>query len=382
MKCPDRLLTGGLTLILSGLALPLGCREAREGPTDGETHFLRACQPNTDDCGEGMSCLCGVCTQLCSGSSSCEALLPSAQCVSGAGAESRAACLGLEAASYCDVLCVSDEDCRLLSLAHRCAGGVCRMGEGGSDSLDGGAGGTSGIAPGSGGGGAGGSAGASGGGGAGGVGGADNACPEGDVSANEVLVLGDVFIAYRHEITAYLEDLARQAGALDTGERYRDYSLATDNGFVTGQSVLFDQYVAGQTESPVKVVVMDGGGADILVNSCETAPTPECQLMIDVVAAAESLMDRMAADGVESIVWFSYPNPMDPALLAEMDVLRPLLQAVCESSVVPCYWVDLRATFAGRDEEFMLADGVPTAAGAEAAAREIWSAMELYCVAQ
>ena len=101
-----------------------------------------------------------------------------------------------------------------------------------------------------------------------------------------------------------------------------------------------------------------------------------------MVAAADELLGLMNDDGVEDVVWFFYPNPMDTALRDKMDVLRPLLETVCANSPVPCHWVDLRDTFEGADEEYMVVDGIPTDAGAEAAAHAIWAAMQHDCVAQ
>ena len=48
------------------------------------------------------------------------------------------------------------------------------------------------------------------------------ACERGDVSGNQVVFLGDTFIAATHQITAEVEQLAREAGALPVGQRYRD----------------------------------------------------------------------------------------------------------------------------------------------------------------
>jgi len=230
---------------------------------------------------------------------------------------------------------------------------------------------------GSAGGGASGAGGASGGAsGAGGAGGA--ACPHGEVSGNEVIILGDLYLAQTHQVTAYLEALAREAEALPAGERYRDYSSTTSNGFVTGDAFIADQYAAAQAEGTVRVVVMDGGGADVLLGTCETPPTADCQVMVDVVAAAEALLEQMFQDGVENVVYFFYPDVADETLLAKMDVLRPLLQGVCENSNVPCHWIDLRNTFT----DLMVEDTLPTDEGAQATAAAIWSTMQANCIAQ
>ena len=105
--------------------------------------------------------------------------------------------------------------------------------------------------------------------------------------------------------------------------------------------------------------------------------------MVGVVAAAEGLQAQMAQDGVEDVVWFFYPDPTDDTLRAKMDVLRPLLQGVCEGSAAPCHWLDLRPTFAGHYSEYMLPEAIlPTDAGAQATAAAIWSTMQQECIAQ
>lgn len=375
--------------------LPLGillallcCSKAHEGPTDGETHFLRVCSPESDDCGSDLACLCGVCALPCSKDAACQRLNESAQCIFADDRPAAAACADPPSKAFCDVPCTTDDDCSGLASPSFCHNGFCRsiadFGAGGGSSATATAGGAGGN-------GSPGGAGDSGGpvGGSGGVGGSAGAepCPRGEVAADEVVVLGDVFLA-DHQITTNLEGLARNAEALGSDESYRDYSSSTENVLSIGNSLLKNRYAAAQAESPVKVVIMDAGGPDLLMGSCGTTPTPDCQLMVDVVAAAEELLAQMADDGVEHVVWFYYPDPSDEALRAKVQTLRPLAQEICESSTVqnamPCHWLDLRDTFNVDDhyDEYMQTDFVATEAGARAAASAIWSAMESDCVAQ
>jgi hypothetical protein len=291
----------------------------------------------------------------CTTSTACQDLSPHAECVAVVDRPPAAACEDSTAAAFCDVPCTTNEDCVVLSSSYLCFNGFCRA----SSDI-----------------------GASAAAGAGGGGAEAEACPSGEVPGNAVLVLGDVFIAQSHQITAYLEALAREAGALAAGERYRDYSSTTGNALALGAPLIADQYATGQAEGPVQVVIMDGGGADVLRGSCESPPTPDCQVMVDAVAAADELLAQMAEDAVEHVVWFFYPGPTDAELRAKVDVLRPLLQDACESSAAPCHWLDLRETFADHYGEYMLTDAIPTAAGAEATAAAIWSTMQRYCVAQ
>jgi hypothetical protein len=90
----------------------------------------------------------------------------------------------------------------------------------------------------------------------------------------------------------------------------------------------------------------------------------------------------MAADGVEQVLWFYYPDPADAVLLTKLEILHPLLRAACEGSATSCHWLDLREAFDGHFSEYMETDFVPTSLGAEVAAAAIWTQMEENCIAQ
>jgi hypothetical protein len=324
-------------LLLALLLLVFSCGHARSDPTGGETHFLARCSPDSTACGSGLACLCGVCTRSCDGRAACQSLSDAA-CVA---SSSQAACAEAEPAGHCDVACLSDDDCAVLSASHRCEGGACRAGA---------------KAP--------------------------SICAHGEVAANQVLLIGDSFFASSHQVTAYLEDIARRASVLSVGERYRDNSRLTENALALTGAGIASQYEAALAESTVQVVVMNGGGADVLLGACDTADA-SCPLLVDAAGAARTLLAEMAVDGVQHVVYVSYPDPVDAALRAKMDALRPLLQDACDGSAVACHWLDLRPTFAGRYDELILADGInPTAAGSQVTARAIWDLMQQSCIAQ
>jgi hypothetical protein len=196
------------------------------------------------------------------------------------------------------------------------------------------------------------------------------------------MVLGDMFLWQDRLIPTALEALARSAGALATGEQYRNYTSGTANLLALGGRLIAQQYATGWSEGPARVVIMDGGGTDVLVGTCPEPPTVDCPILVDAVAAADELLGQMGADGVEDVIWVGYPGPADAVLRAKMELLQPLLQGVCAGSVVPCHWVDLEPAFADHYAEYMAADAIPTAAGADVAAAEIWSVMQRRCVAQ
>jgi hypothetical protein len=257
------------------------------------------------------------------------------------------------ARAYCDVVCNSDSECEAISPGHRCEANTCRSGPAG------GSGGTSGT------------------GGSGGTG----SCTTGEVESNQVLVIGDSFFAISHQITAYLEEYARAAGALGAGERYRDNSATINNSLAMGGNGITAQYTRGFEEADVRVVIMDGGGPDVLLSSC-SAPVSECPALVAAADAAQALLDQMATDGVAHVVYAFYPDPVDPAMLERMDALRELIEPICAASAVPCHWVDLRESLVG-GAAHLSADGlIPTAAGSQVSATAIWGVMQSECVAQ
>ncbi|HEX5098947.1 MAG TPA: SGNH/GDSL hydrolase family protein [Polyangiaceae bacterium] len=255
-------------------------------------------------------------------------------------------------------------------------GGGGSGGDGAAGSASGRAatGGMAGMAAGSGGAGA----------GTGGAGGTA-ACEKGTTKGKDVLLIGDSFIALSHDITKDLIAIARDAGALAASDSYRDNSVSGTqlSGGISPQIPV--QYANGEKDAPAKVVIMDGGGNDMLNNTCSDPPTESCQAIQNAVGAVRDLLVQMGKDGVETVVYFFYPeNQKNATQRAKVDVLRTQLQEVCYSSVSPkCYGVDLRPVFDGHFDEYVLSDGIhPTAAGSQASSEAIWSVMEKNCIAQ
>jgi hypothetical protein len=205
-------------------------------------------------------------------------------------------------------------------------------------------------------------------------------CPLEEISGNEVLVIGDSFFATTHQITAYLEDAARAAGRLPIGERFRDASSLTENTLALGGNGIAAQYAAAFAEARARIVVMNGGGADVLLGSCD-AVDASCPLLSSAATAAGDLFATLAADGVSQVIYAFYPDPVSASVREKVDALRPMIEAACQSAEVPCLWVDLRDVFADHYDEYIEADGLnPTAEGSRATAEVIWAAMESPCV--
>ena len=307
--------------------------------TSSETHFLQRCDSEAA-CGEGFSCLCGACTRTCDRMSTCEAVATGAQCVPIASRPPDPACPESAVIAFCDASCADDRDCAKLGNGYACDRGFCRA--------------------------------------------LNENCPTQETAGSEVVLLGDSAIAATHQMPPFLEELARAAQALPEDESYRDYSEPLDNHLGGDDPGLAKQYAAARQGGPVKVVIMNGGGGDLITNGCPDPITADCPTIQDALAGAVALWNQMAEAGVEHLVFFFYPDQqVDARLKTMVDTLRPLLEQACASAALACHWLDLRPTFVGNYDEYVVpGELTQTEAGARATAGAIWSVMQQYCVAQ
>jgi hypothetical protein len=206
-----------------------------------------------------------------------------------------------------------------------------------------------------------------------GTGGNSGECVVGQTSGDEVVMIGESFIAATHQITQQVETRAQAAGSLDSGERYIDNSVS---GTTLANNQIPSQYTDAVQESGfIRYVLMDGGGNDCLINNNGAA----------ALTAAEGLFQTMAENGTEKVVYFFYPDPIGgnfASLKACLDELRPQMKAICDGLTQPkCYWLDLREIWDGHPE--YTSDGIhPTTEGSIATGDAIWEVMVEHCVAQ
>jgi lysophospholipase L1-like esterase len=219
--------------------------------------------------------------------------------------------------------------------------------------------------------GGGGRGGATGTGGASGGADASGMCVRDQVSPSEVVFIGDSFIALGNNIPNALDAIARAAGSLGQNESYRRNAVS---GTLLGNGQIPTQYMNAVNASPVKVVLMNGGGNDCLhQNNAKPAYT-----------AAVSLFQNMAKRNTEHVVYFFYPDPLGSyaggTLQPCLDGLRPMMKSLCEGLTTPkCYFIDLRPGWKPADTS----DGIhTTAAGGKFVADKIWATMQQNCIAQ
>jgi lysophospholipase L1-like esterase len=224
------------------------------------------------------------------------------------------------------------------------------------------------------------------------------------MSGNEVGIIGDSYVDFT-TFTQHLEDLAREAGALAPGETYVDHALAgaSLNGFPSiptqWPEALADSRARGAER--IRLVIMTGGGNDILVNNRQCLDFPSVADITDACKAVVSaaldtagdLFEQFALDGVEALVYFYYPHLPRFSLFGGsnpntmLDYSLPLVRRQCEAQVdPPCYFVDLSPSFDDGSgfarPELIAIDGIhPTDAGAVLMADAVWTTMTDHCLA-
>jgi hypothetical protein len=212
------------------------------------------------------------------------------------------------------------------------------------------------------------------GGAAGSGGGGTGTCAKGTTKGNEVLFIGESFIA-ASSIPEETTKLARAAGSLGANDSYVDKSVSgTWIGNGAGNSIP-NQYK--NNSNGVRFVLMNGGGNDCWQGGQESHRTAAFN-------AAKTLFQDMGKNGVEKVVYFFYPDPIGSqfmSLTACLNLLRPDMKALCEAQTSPkCYWVDLRETWNGHPE--YTSDGIHVAGPGNApTAGAIFKSMQANCVA-
>ena len=149
------------------------------------------------------------------------------------------------------------------------------------------------------------------------------------------------------------------------------------------------------SDGHIKTVIMDGGGNDVLVGnrSCiDNEAPPGNKSCVDTInramAAAKTLLAKMASEGVENVVYFFYPHLPGGDLggkkeleNATIDYAIPLVKKTCEDAPVNCFFVDTRGLFGDAVSDFQ--DGVhPTIVNNNKIAGAVWKTMQQQCIAQ
>jgi len=225
-------------------------------------------------------------------------------------------------------------------------------------------------------------------------------------NANQGVIIGDSYVT--GALSPALQPALQALDPFAAG--FRNYAVAGTSmasGGLTG--LIPPQWDTAIGAGPVKFMIMDGGGNDILI--CSTALYPGCNttckspgssqnsqcqdIVAKAVAAAEALMQKAANAGLKDVVYFFYPHlPATNAGYKEItDYAEPFAKASCDSAYTKsggklnCYFVDLVAPFAAAGGDANINNFVsdyihPSAAGQQIIATEINKVMQAHCLGQ
>lgn len=205
---------------------------------------------------------------------------------------------------------------------------------------------------------------------------------------NNVVFLGDSIFALSGDIQ---KSLHAKAGG--TFRNYTTSGAQLDGGIINPS--IRGQFERAESDNPnSSIVVMDGGGNDILIPTIALADPYDCKtqwyefgrlsktcrdyiddLYVDVV----DLLNDIHASGVNNVVYLGYyytkagllgANDLDEAV----DYGDKILASACKNSTVNCSFVDPRPVINSSD---IKSDGVhPTTSGSNKIANLIWAKLE------
>jgi hypothetical protein len=201
---------------------------------------------------------------------------------------------------------------------------------------------------------------------------------------NKVVFFGDSIFALSGEIQARLH-------ALNGGKTFRNYTTSGAEliGGLIQPSVEQQIGIANADNPNSTVVVMDGGGNDILIPAVALDPyncmtqwwefgrlSSRCKGLIDdIYVDGVDLLNGLHADGVSEVVYLGYYYTKNGLILAD-DLEEAIvygdakLAQACQNAIVNCTFIDPRSAILDSD---ITADGVhPTAGGSNKIANLIW----------
>jgi hypothetical protein len=204
---------------------------------------------------------------------------------------------------------------------------------------------------------------------------------------NDVVFLGDSIFALSGEIQKVLHGYA--------GTTFRNYT--TSGAELTGgliQPSVAQQYAMQAADNPNStIVVMDGGGNDILIPAVALDPyncltqwwefgrlSSRCKSFIDdIYVDGVDMLNDMQADGISDVIFLGYYYTKNGILLVD-DLEEAIvygdgkLAQACNNAVVDCTFIDPRGAI--RDSDITV-DGVhPTAGGSRKLANLIWPVLQ------
>ncbi|WP_428241777.1 SGNH/GDSL hydrolase family protein [Gynuella sp.] len=204
---------------------------------------------------------------------------------------------------------------------------------------------------------------------------------------NQVITIGDSIFALSGELQDNLESYA--------GETFRRYTLsgAELSGGNIATSIEDQYHNARQDNSDIDLVLMDGGGNDILIPAIMLDPyncktqwydfgrlSQRCMEQLDdIYVETVNLLNQMYVDDVKSVVFLGYYYTKNALLLLDsmeeaIDYGDTRLSQACDFSVVSCTFIDPRTVINDND---IILDGIhPSHSGSRKLADLTWPVLK------
>lgn len=215
---------------------------------------------------------------------------------------------------------------------------------------------------------------------------------------NEVLFIGDSYSDYivaHPPLADLVADRAKQAGALGMSDSYNNKAVAGTT-LAAPPAAIPGQWSDNKSTKP-KLVVMDGGGNDVLINNPQcraegSEKMADCmQVVQDSLDTAKMMLEDMKASGVSDVIFFWYPHIPGGALTGFQqatsiaDYTYPMLEDIAKTESTDTFHVFMVPTvdiFEGHPEYFY-SDGLhANATGEGKIADAVWKVMKDNCIAQ
>ena len=216
---------------------------------------------------------------------------------------------------------------------------------------------------------------------------------------NEVVFIGDSYSDYpiaHASLASFMQTIAIKDSALKQGDTYRNLAVA---GTTLGDAAtgIPSQWEGTKAMKPIKAVVMDGGGNDVLIDHQEcradgSEKVPGCmQVVQGSLDIIKKLLDSMKATGVSDVLFFWYPHIPGGALTGFetantiSDYTYPMIEDIAKAASTDTFHVYTIPTvdiFEGHPDWFYT-DGLhANDTGEEQIAEAIWKVAKDNCIMQ
>jgi len=191
------------------------------------------------------------------------------------------------------------------------------------------------------------------------------------INPNDFVINGESFYAMGN-FGSELSKLARADGVLGPNENFKNIAVSGAN-----ISQILGQY---RSCNPKPTYLLTSGGGIDMMGSCGGNPTPQCQVISTSLNTLRDYISEMKNSGTKKFLYLSYPEVFgfgEGNLKNNLPVFNPEAEKIVKASTDPiCTWVDLRAVWLGKEQQYS-SDGIHMSAqGATASAQAFWDAIK------